>query len=209
MAMEPARKPQSRHGPFPSESNTTGWEAIAAEPVARITLLAGRIEAFLVDQIERLHRTVEITVAQPAARSSQPLATDQATEVLASEAGEGASGNQVGVTSGERASWEQQVSQQKARLAAESAKLVEAWEQLEREQRDLLSQKASLSVGRVARATPAVHSREPVQVARTVPVGGQPIAAVSVENNENARKAQLQFQQLRREIQRHAQRGRR
>jgi hypothetical protein len=95
----------------------------------------------------------------------------------------------------ERRRWEAERDRERERLLAEAARLADAWQRLESEQRRVLAQR---NAGGSAR----VGSRS---LGRNAPGAPEPIADQEPLTPE---MAAMQFQQLRREVQRHTERCR-
>ena len=154
----------------------------------QLRLVANRIEEFLVQQIERLQQVI----------AEAQLPSDQA---------------ELGAMRDDfermRDQWEIERQREIQKLREDGERLIEAWKYLEKEQRDLLLRQAAI------RSTPAPAMMEgdshlengPLHPVRVSPAGA--VAAVGAEigglvGSATIQKAQLQFQQLRREMQRHA-----
>jgi hypothetical protein len=150
--------------------------------------VANRIEEFLVEQIERLQKAIAETEISPE---------------------EGELGTMREDLDRLRDEWEVQRQQEIEQLQEDAQRLVEAWKHLESEQRELMLRQASIrsTPGPVMSEGGAYSENGPLHPMRVSPAGT--VAAVGAEiggiaGTATIQKAQLQFQQLRREMQRHA-----
>lgn len=158
--------------------------------VQQLHLLTSRIEEFLAYQIHRL-QTMETAAPQPQVGNSADLdrLIDEF-ELL-------------------RRNWESERQRETDRLRGDAERLQEAWRDLEGEQRDLLTRQAAMrSVG--ANATPAmpvaVGAMYPTRAASATRAVGSASQQFGTDTSAApSHKAQIQFQQLRREMQKHAQ----
>jgi hypothetical protein len=145
----------------------------------KLRSVVGQIETFLLVQMERLEREI--------------LAP--ATDVEPVDRG--------GDLTADRRRWEEEREREVARLRSEADRLTNAWHELESEQRKLLAQKENRSLGmaesaREIRQTETVE-RRPSSRRQSVPDRPVPID----DELLSAEMAAIQFQQMRREMQRH------
>jgi len=158
-------------------------------PTERLLSLTTRIESFLLRQIQRLESLLEDCQAAGG--------HDQAADQLAAGFLE------------DRRQWENLRQQQARRLEAEAARLIEAWQQLEAEQRRMLGQRESLRPALEslpeARSGRGVAGMEHDRCRQTFEQRESPWTAEVVLDDEplSPELAVMQFQQLRREILRH------
>ena len=158
--------------------------------VERLNLLTSRLEGFLTSQINRLQKM------------DTPSGIGQATRSEEFE-------RMVEEFEQTRRNWEVERQTAEDRLQHDAERLQAAWQTLEMEQRQLLSQQA------VAKST-ARSAALAVPVASSGMYPTRSSASRSVATTTSARsgdsemtpshRAQVQFQQLRREMQKHAQR---
>ncbi|MDG2385428.1 MAG: hypothetical protein P8N76_27400 [Pirellulaceae bacterium] len=168
---------------------------VIQDQVEHLQLLTSRIEEFLAHQINRLQE-MKTPVVDPPNTDSVEL------DRLASEFEE------------VRQNWEIERQRETERLRSDAEQLQQAWQNLEGEQRELLTRQAAIrttttttSAGSVqGDASMAVGGNYPTRsnaTMRTTSIPSQPA------NNEVRpapyHKAQIQFQKLRREMQKHAQ----
>jgi hypothetical protein len=167
-----------------SPSRPTGAE--------QLQQIAAQIQSFLSRQIDRLEQ--EISTCAPATEEHAEL------EAMLNEFRQ------------ERADWEQEKLQEQRRIHEDSQRLIEAWQRLEAEQRELLKQRAlkktmtnstTASMQNVS-TTPASSRQEPVTTGISSVASPGPTASATGISHRN----QLQFQQLRREMLEHARQGR-
>jgi hypothetical protein len=151
--------------------------------------IAGRIEDFLVAQIHRLESAVQ---------DSPPVAEGSAdVELIQRELSE------------EQRRWETERAREVERIKTESAQLVQAWERVECEQRELLALRGATRGNVRSLQTLRNADTQCAREADTVPYSGQDRYREVVEDEAlSPESAVLQFQQLRREIQRHSQQHR-
>jgi hypothetical protein len=147
--------------------------------------VAQQVESFLMRQIDRLQRELQ-QVESPDDRYELERLSEEFEQM--------------------RDKWDAERQLERSRIQEDSSRLVEAWQRLEAEQRELLKYRtpnkiAGLSTGRSAvrsgsplSPVPASSSKETSMVGATM---GSPATAASHRN-------QLQFQQLRREMMEHA-----
>lgn len=158
----------------------------------RLRAIADRMEDFLLGQILRLETAMQAC----------SLPEDSTHRGISGELQE------------ERARWEAERQHELQRLQEETDRLTEAWERVEAEQRRLLGERESMRAqSRVARshalgsalpgdpeeALAACGRYRPGEAARETVLDDEPLTA---------EMAAMQFQQLRREIQKHARRHR-
>lgn len=165
--------------------------------VQQLHLLTSRIEEFLSYQIHRL-QTIETAAAEPQVSTSAEL--DRMIDEF----------EQL------RRNWEVERQSEQDRLKGDAERLQAAWRDLELEQRQLLTRQAAMR-STAASAMSVTPAATPVAVGAMYParsatptraVTGAAVAAqrpVEAAENAPSHRAQIQFQQLRREMQKHAQ----
>jgi len=178
-------------GELPEGPVTTRSEPVSLPCRAqRLREVACRIEEFLVRQISRLQDEVTKTVAS--------VGSDRETAALQAE------------FELLREQLEEERQREMEQMQEDAQRLAESWQHLEAEQRELLMKQATM------RTVPTPAAVEPeglvesgsLHPLRLSPGGG--VATVGAEiraiaGGATIQKAQLQFQQLRREMQRHSQ----
>ncbi len=151
--------------------------------------VASRIEEFLLRQIDRLEDEIAKT-----ANTAQDLESGALREDFERL----------------RDKWEVERQQEIDKLREDAQRLAESWQHLEAEQRELLMRQATIRTVPVpvSHETDGYADNGAMHPVRLSPAGA--VAAVGAEiralaGGATVQKAQLQFQQLRREMQRHAQ----
>jgi hypothetical protein len=152
--------------------------------------VAGQIEDFLLRQIDRLQEEIS-----RAMESSGPLEMGTLQDELDRM----------------REELERERQQELDQIREDARRLAESWQTLELEQRELLMRQATMrTVPTPAAEVDGLGEKNPLHPTRVTP--GGTVAAVGAEiraiaGGATIQKAQLQFQQLRREMQRHKQQG--
>jgi hypothetical protein len=160
----------------------------------RLKALATRLEDFVAVQCDRLRGArQELAVEGPSPPGTTPTELNQLLEEF----------EQM------RNQWEQNRSQEVQRLKEDAARLVEAWQRLEAEQRQILSRQASARALGMPVERLGIGALHP---ARSAESGGVSSPLPAIDANAatplSAYRSTNQFQQLRRELQRHAQQQR-
>lgn len=151
--------------------------------------VANRIEEFLIRQIDRLQGAIAESTAADGQAELGLLRDDFQRQ---------------------RDKWEADRQLEIEQLREDARRLAEAWKHLESEQRELLMRQATIrtmppTVVSEAEACAENSPLHPVRLSPTGTVAAVGTAIGCVGNAATMQKAQLQFQQLRREMQRHAQ----
>ena len=151
--------------------------------------VANRIEEFLIRQIDRLQGAIAESAAADGQAEMGLLRDDFQRQ---------------------RDKWEADRQLEIEQLREDARRLAEAWKHLESEQRELLMRQATIRTMPPAVVSEAEACAEngplhPVRLSPTGTVAAVGAAVGCVGNAATMQKAQLQFQQLRREMQRHAQ----
>ena len=162
--------------------------------VKQLNLLTSRLEEFLTCQIERLQKMdASSGIGQAASSDELDRTIDEFEQV--------------------RRNWEVERQTAEDRLQHDAERLQAAWQDLEMEQRQLLSQQAAVrSTARVAVSAAPVAG--PTASSGMYPtrwgVSRRVVTTTSTRSGDSemtpSHRAQVQFQQLRREMQKHAQR---
>lgn len=183
-----------------SETIRTADPSVLRAHVQQLNTLTARIEEFLSYQIHRLESmdglSATVTAASPA---DLDRLIDEFEEL--------------------RRSWEVERQEETDRMRSDAEQLKRAWQQLEVEQRQLLTRQAAIrTVGPTAMVSTSTQSIVAATgtggLYPTRSGGARAVNSVSQHYNNNnneiassapSHKAQIQFQQLRREMQKHAQ----
>ena len=182
-----------------SDSIRSADPSVLRAHVQQLNTLTARIEEFLSYQIHRLESMdgVATTVAAAASPADLDRLIDEFEEL--------------------RRSWEVERQEETERMRSDAEQLKRAWQQLEVEQRQLLTRQAAIrSVGAnsmvSASAQPVVAATGTGGLYPSRSAGPRAVNSVTQHYNGNdaaasapTHKAQIQFQQLRREMQKHAQ----
>jgi hypothetical protein len=174
------------HSTAVTSAGTDSPPQAAADPSAGAELqaLIERIEDYLRQQIRRLERTIDPTCSV--------AAEEQAVRELIAD------------HERERQEWESERHKERARLDEEANLLLDAWGRLEAEHRRLLGLQETL---RASSASPAAPGSRQNRFNQTSPLAPREICQTNNRDGEvpDEQKdfAWLQFQQLKREIQKH------
>ncbi len=182
-----------------SDTIRTADPSVLRAHVQQLNTLTARIEEFLSYQIHRLESMDGLSTSSMGAGSPADLdrLIDEFEEL--------------------RRSWEVERQEETERMRSDAEQLKRAWQQLEVEQRQLLTRQAAIRT--VGANTMVSATPQPVVAASgssglypTRSGGPRAVNSVTQHYNSNespssapSHKAQIQFQQLRREMQKHAQ----
>ena len=165
--------------------------------VQQLNLLTSRLEEFLTSQINRLQKM------DPAIGIGQAIRSEELERMV----------EEFEQT---RRNWEVERQTTEDRLRHDAERLQAAWQALEMEQRTLLSQQAvAKSTARSAALAASASASGPVASNGMYPTRSSASRAVTTTTTSTrsgdsemtpSHRAQVQFQQLRREMQKHAQR---
>ena len=164
--------------------------------VQQLNLLTSRLEEFLTSQINRLQKM------GPASGIGQAIRSEELERMV----------EEFEQT---RRNWEVERQTTEDRLQHDAERLQAAWQALEMEQRQLLSQQAvAKSTARSAALSASPSVSGPVASSGMYPTRSSASRSVSTATSTRSgeaemtpsHRAQVQFQQLRREMQKHAQR---
>lgn len=183
-----------------SDTIRTADPSVLRAHVQQLNTLTARIEEFLSYQIHRLESMDGIAAA---ASAGSPADLDRLIDEFEEL----------------RRSWEVERQEETDRMRSDAEQLKRAWQQLEVEQRQLLTRQAAIRtvgansmVSASAAAQPVVAATGAGGLYPSRSAGPRAVNAVSQHYNSNevassapSHKAQIQFQQLRREMQKHAQ----
>lgn len=181
-----------------AESVRTADPSVLRAHVQQLNTLTARIEEFLSYQI---HRLESMDGLSPSVSASTPADLDRLIDEFEEL----------------RRNWEVERQEETERMRSDAEQLKRAWQQLEVEQRQLLTRQAAIrTVGSnkmVATTPPAVAATSVGGLYPSRSGGPRAVNSVTQHYNSNeiatssapSHKAQIQFQQLRREMQKHAQ----
>lgn len=159
----------------------------------RLQVVVDRVETFLAAQLDRLERVLE--------QCEHGAAEQETADRLRRELQE------------QRRQWEQERLEEMGKIKQAGAQLTEAWDRLEAEQRRLLAERESLRSapggGHAQAAGPAdgtaMPTESPGATARgNPPPNGPGRSEGTAQDAVSPEAARLQFQQLKREVRRHA-----
>ena len=169
------------------KSSPTSLNAEEVAAVAdRFQKLATRIEAFLSSQLRRIDEALQLSESKYVFDATAKRAANELEE--------------------ERQRWEQQRQKECEQVRQQQQLLVDAWENLEAEQRQLLFARNSMKISDDGDAHDVAVKQAPLSHATAVAEDDLNRSQAQGDNS-SAEPTSVQFQQLKREIRRHVRRG--